>query len=251
MITGYFGVIIQLIMIPVAINGQQREISRVNEPNRLSQFYLNATGSEREYIDGKDYYPYYFRARNTPVLREGEERAAILTIHGRKYYRLVLNYDTFTDDVFFTDDSLIYDNKVRMVALNKNEAASFDLCFRRDTLHFRYFSKTADPAFNLDDGYYEVVLEGEIVYLIRHRSHSIKKTSSYSASSLIEYVYEPENYIKVGNRFSRITSRSQFAALFGDKSGEISRYILRRRINVLKADKKQMLELLNYYEQIN
>ena len=212
--------------------------------------YLEKTGPARAFIDGKNYYPYYLNAKNIPLLRNEERRSARLTINGRSYENLVLKYDTYTDDIIYTDDSLIYDNRVRQVALNKYKVSSFDLIFSYDTLFFRYFSKESDSTFNLPEGFYEVARSGEVTYLIRHRSYATKAAPGYNAPSLRDYVYKPENYIRIDNDFVRITSRRQFTQLFGEHSHEINRYLQSRRINISKADKRQIIEVLRYYEVI-
>jgi len=213
--------------------------------------YLEKTSPARAFIDGKDYYPYYINSKNSPLLRNEERRSARLTINGRSYDNLVLNYDTYTDDVIYTDDSLIYDNRVRQVALNKYKISRFDLFFRYDTLTFRYFSKAIDSTFNLPEGFYEVAHAGKVTYLIRHRSHASKVMPASGAASLRDYVYKPENYIMINNNLVRITSRRQFTELFGEHSHEMNRYLQSRRINISKADKSRITEALRYYEEIN
>jgi len=213
--------------------------------------YLEKTGWPRAFLDGENYYPYYLNAKNIPLLRDEERRSARLTINGRTYDNLVLKYDTYTDDVIYTDDSLIFDNKVRLVALNKYKVNRFDLIFSYDTMFFRFFSKTIDSTFNLPEGFYEVAHDGKVTYLIRHRSDATKVAPGYNAASLRDYVYKPENYIRTDNDFVRITSRRQFTELFGEHSQEINRYLQSRRINISKAGKKQIIEVLRYYEVIN
>ncbi|MDZ7633425.1 MAG: hypothetical protein U5L72_02880 [Bacteroidales bacterium] len=164
---------------------------------------------------------------------------------------LVLQYDTYTDDIIYTDDSLIYDNRVRQIALNKFKVSRFDLIFSYDTLFFRFFSKAADSTFNLHEGFYEVARAGEVTYLIRHRSYATKVAPSFNAASLKDYVYRPENYIRIDKDFVRISSRRQFTELFGEHSHEMDRYLQSRRINISKAGKNQIIEVLRYSEKLD
>ena len=213
--------------------------------------YQEKIYSPRAFIDGKNYYPYYLNAKNIPLLRDEERRSARLTINGRSYDNLVLKYDTYTDDIIYTDDSLIYDNRVRQVALNKYKVSSFDLIFSYDTMFFRFFSKTIDSTFNLPEGFYEVASSGKVTCLIRHRSYATKVAPGYNAASLRDYVYKPENYIRTDTDFVRITSRRQFTELFGEHSHDINRYLQSRRINISKADKRQIIEVLKYFEKLD
>jgi hypothetical protein len=215
------------------------------QTNRMNILYLEKTGIERALVDGKDYFPYYYRSQNKPLLRYNEERSASLIIHERSFSNLVLQYDTYTDELIYSDDHLIFNNRICQVSLNKNEVSSFDLYFRHDTLHFRYFSKDNDRGFGLDDGFYEVVYEGETEYLIRHKS-SVYQT----IDKIDEYSYKPVSYIKITNGFSEITSKEKFIALFGKKSDNIRHFLRQKRIRIQKAAKKQISEVLKYFESL-
>jgi hypothetical protein len=213
--------------------------------NRVNNLYLQRTGFDREFVDGKDYVPYYYRSRSTPLLRSDEDRSASLTIQGRTYAPLVLQYDTHTDEVIYTEDSLIFNNRVYQVSLNKNKISRFDLCFRHDTLHFSYFGKDRHTNFNLEDGFYEVAYENKTQYLIRHVSlvyHTMDKIE--------EYFVQPVNYINVGHGFSKITTTKQFIELFGKQSDDIRHFLQEKKIRIRKADKKQITNVLKYYEAL-
>jgi hypothetical protein len=213
--------------------------------------YLERTGSAREYIDGKDYYSYYSGLRTSPILRQDEAQSASLMIHGRVYNNLVLKYDTYTDNIIYTDGKLIYKNRNRQVALNRYHVDRFDLFFRYDTLHFRFLCHENDPAFNLNDGYYEIVHDNKTKYVIRHSSAQVIHSSPDDVSDIREYFYEPVSYVKTGNDFQRISSRKQFLNLFGSWSDEISHFLRKHAIRIKTADKEQIKDVLEYYEQLN
>jgi hypothetical protein len=244
-------IVIFFLLITFMIAGRQVAYSQDPAAKRLADVYQERTGSEREYIDGRDYYPYYKGLRTNPVLRSDEEQSALLVIHGRTYSNLVLQYDTFTDDVVYADDSLFYEKRKRSVALNKYQINRFDLCFRDDTLHFRYMSDSRDTTFNLNDGYYEIVHDMKTKFLIKHASAEVIHSSPDDVSDLREYFYEPVSYVKITDDFQRITSRKKFVRLFGDRANEIGRFLRHQGIRIKMADKEQITEVLEYYEQLN
>jgi hypothetical protein len=239
--------IVFLILIMISFKGQCQQNIRIHEidSRQLNDLYLQKTGSSREYIDGKDYFPYYYRSETTPILRPEEERAASLTIHGRTYIGLVLQYDTYTDGVIYTDDSLIYNNRVCEVSLNKDCISRFDLFFSNDTMRFRYFCGESDTTFNLPQGFYEVAYDMQSKFLIRHVSSAV-----ISPDKVESYVYTPVNYIKVNNGYAGIESRKQFISLFGNRSEEISHFLRQKHIRIKKADKEQITGVLKYYEAL-
>jgi hypothetical protein len=235
-----------LVMISPESACQQNRRAFDNDNRRLSDLYLEKTGSHREYIDGRDYFPYYFRSGTTTLLRPEEGRTASLTINGRTYEGLTLQYDTFADELIYTDDSLIYNNRVRQVSFDKYRVSSFDLFFRHDTLHFRYFSVNNDTAFNLPEGFYEVAYYSMAKYLVRHASSEV-----VSMNKVESYIYKPVNYICVDDGFRGIESRKQFISLFGSNSEEINRFLRQKHIRIRKAGKKQITDVLKYYESLH
>src|SRR5665648_169779 len=122
--------------------------------SNIDSLYLFSTGTGRNYIDGRDYIRYFFQSVDNPLLRYDEERSASIISNGRKYSGIVLNYDTYTDQVILTDKTLILNDKVREVALNSNNISRFDLYFEHDILTFRDFVDEPKSAFNLKEGYY-------------------------------------------------------------------------------------------------
>jgi len=194
-------------------------------------------------VNGRDYIRYFFRSKDKPLLRSEEERSASLIFNNRKYEDLPLQYDMYTGEVIYTDSKLILNNKICEVALNSDNISRFDLFFKHDTMTFKYFRN--DPAFNLEEGFYEVVHDGECKYIIRHVS------VLYLSDGVEKYPYTPESYIRVADQYVSSGSRKQFLMLFGDRSDEIRQYIHREKIRFRKADKNQITDILKYYERLN
>jgi hypothetical protein len=209
----------------------------------LDSLYLYGSGAWRDMINGRDYIRYFFRSTDKPLLRAEEERSGSLIFRGRKYEDLPLQYDTYTGEVIFTDSKLILNNKICEVALNSDNISRFDLYFRHDTMTFKNFRN--EPDFNLEEGFYEVVHDGECKYIIRH-------VSTLNLSDGEEkYPYAPESYIRVADKFVRTVSTTQFLKLFGDRSDAIRQYMRKEKIRLQKADKRQITDILKYYERLH
>lgn len=215
------------------------------------QSYLKQTGSERSFIYGREYYPYYYRSRRSPILRSDERRTASLTFCGRTYDKLILQYDTFTDEVIYTYDSLVFGNKIRKVSLNRYYVSSFNLFFRSDTMHFRFLTKRNDSTFNLSDGYYEVVHDSRTRYIVRHESYRLRLLGAPGQYALEDYQYQPCGYIDTGDGYQKITSRRQFLKLLSPYSAEIRRFLRSNKISIRNPDKQLVSEVLKYFEQLN
>jgi hypothetical protein len=207
----------------------------------LDSLYVVEAGCGSDFISGREYRGYYYRSDHKPILYYGRERTASLIYKGRTYSGLVLQYDTYLDQVIY----MVYNNGVAgQVVLNSDDISRFDLYFDHDTLTLRYISDEQFDAFNLDDGFYEVVHDGRCKFIIRHGS------TSYMLNGVDEYDYKPTGYVMVNDGFMKLTSRKQFLKLFGSKSKEIKQFIADRNISIGRADKHQIEDILIYYENI-
>jgi hypothetical protein len=207
----------------------------------LDSLYLVESGSENSFISGREYRGYYFRSDNKPILFFGRERTASLVYKGRTYNNLLLQYDTYLDQLIY----MVYSNwDASQLALNSDNISRFDLCFHDDTLTFRYLSDELYPSFNLDEGFYEVVYDGKYKYIIRHGS------AHYMRNGVDEYSYKPAGYVMIDGGFIKITSRKQFVNLFGSKSKEIKQFIGSNGIKIGRADKVLITEILRFYESL-
>jgi len=211
---------------------------------QLEDLYIYRTGSSGEFINGREYFPYFVASQHKPLIRNGEYRTSSLVFNGRKIDNIALMYDTYKDKVIYTNDTLIFNNRFCQIDLNKNNIERFDLFFAMDTMTFMYLTKKADKTFNLDDGFYEVVYDNECRYIIKHRS-----TCSLS-NGVFEYYYSPASYLKINGRYVKMTTKGQFLNLFGDKREEIKKYIQNKKIRYHKATSRQIAGIIKFYENL-
>ena len=198
-----------------------------------------------ELINGTGYFQYYYLSNVKPVLFLDKIHSSSVTLNGRRYNDIDLDLDTYTDDVIYIDSSRICIFSPLRVALNKDNVDGFEFYQDNDTLTFRLFRKKNNPSFNLNDGYYEVVYDGESKYLIKHISY-LKRLPGND-----EYIYEKENYVNAGNGFSKIGSRKQFVKLFGDYSSDVREFMEESGIKIRNSDKKDIMSVLKYYDSID
>ena len=109
---------------------------------------------------------------------------------------------------------------------------------------FKYIAPPESLKDNLTEGFYEIVYTGRSKYIIRHTS------SFYVREGLNEYKYAPENYINVGDGYYRVKSKGSLLKLFGEKSGEMKKYLHMARIRIKQADKNQIASILKFYDSL-
>ena len=198
----------------------------------------------KDMINGKEYESYYTRSKSKPLLYIDKKRTATIFTPTRRYNNLTLQYDTFLDEVVYTDTSRTINYRFPEIALNKDIVDGFNLYFADDSLIFRYFRSPECTKKNLKEGYYEVAYLGKSRYVIKHES------SYYVREGLNEYKYVPENFISVGEVFYRVKNKSGLLKLFGDKSAEMKKYLHQSRIRIRQAGKYQFVSILKYYDSL-
>jgi hypothetical protein len=210
----------------------------------IRDLYSEKIEAPKELINGKEYEPYYTRSKSKPLLFLDKTRTASIITKTRRYNNLTLQYDTFLDEVIYTDTSRTINSRFPQIALNKNILEGFDLYFQDDSLIFKYFRLSEYPGKNLKEGFYEVVYNGKSNYIIKHKS------SFYEREGLNEYKYSQSNYMCIGDDFYEISTRKSLLRLFGEKSSEIKEFLHSSGIKVRKADKNQLLHIVKFYDSL-
>ncbi|MRR24197.1 hypothetical protein EG830_14595 [bacterium] len=207
----------------------------------LDSIYAVRTATEHSFINGTEYFPYHYRAKHKPLLQYGVDRSAEIIVSGRKYDGLVLQYDTYTDEVIFSEMDNDFGNNLYHISLKRDLIGGFILFFRTDTLRFRYFN-AEETAADMTAGFYEVAYEGPTDYIIRHRS------VVHQRNGIDEYYYSPVGYIKTTLGYKKITSGSKFYKLFGEGSEEIKKMVEQQGIKLRRAGKREIIRLLQAYD---
>jgi hypothetical protein len=208
----------------------------------LYNFYYQKVGSTNELINGKEYIPYYLRSTFKPILFIDKTPAASIIFKGREYKNIILEYDTYLDEVIYSDPSRFIYSRIYRIELNKDHIESFVLNFENDTLAFRHIKARDAVDLNLPEGFYEVAWEGTGSYLIRH--HSV----IHEKDGVDEYYCKRENYIRIGNVYKKVSSSREFLKLFGDEADRIRKFMRSCNIDIRRADKKQIAAVLRYYD---
>jgi hypothetical protein len=208
----------------------------------LNSLYVSEVDIADELINGREYIPYYFKCKIRPLLFEEKKRSGSLVFNGRGYYNLSLEYDTYLDQLIYSDSSKLINDRLFKIALNKDPVDAFHLNFRDDSMTFRYFTVIKDRTFNLADGFYEVVYDGKSKCIIKHQSFPVEKDGLY------EYRYTPAEYVMVGKSFTRVRSGKTFIRLFGKDSDAIRKYMRTNRVHFRRANKHEIAAVLRYYD---
>jgi len=230
---------------PVNYSGNESMISLVNRQTEfLRESYSDKNEAPEELINGTEYESYYTRSKVKPLLFPEKTRTASAITKTRRYNNLSLQYDTFLDEVIYTDTSRTINFRFPQIALNKIIIDGFNLYFTDDSLIFRNFRRPVCSGRNLKEGFYEVAYEGESQYLIKHQS------AFYEREGLVNYKYSPVNYVSTGDTFYTVTNKKSLLRLMGEKSKEVKKFLHATGVRVRQADKDQIITVLKFYDSL-
>jgi hypothetical protein len=226
-----------------SISGSDGMMSLIDQQVKfLRNSYAEKNETPEELINGKEYESYYNKSKVRPLLFPGKARSAVAFTKTRKYGNLILQYDTFLDEVIYTDTSKMINSRFPQIALNKNIIEGFNLYFKDDSLKFRFMRQAEATAGNLREGFYEIAYTGGSRYIIKHGS------SSYEREGLVNYNYSPVNYISTGSQFYPVRNKKNMLRLMGDKSREVKKFIRSAGVRIGQANRNQIISVLKYYD---
>jgi hypothetical protein len=210
----------------------------------LEKMYYKTFVTSNDFIDGKEYFNYAYKSKNSPLLSSAKEFNAILFLDGRRYDNIKLQYDSYIDEVLYTDTSRVINYQFPKVVLKKNAVDGFILMSGIDSMKFGNFKFLNDNVNNTDGGYYEIVYNGPSRYLIKHRA------LLYLSEARNEYKYSPENFILKDGIYTKVRNNKEFLNLFGNRSKEIKSFMRRNRFNVRRANKQEIVMALKYCDEL-
>lgn len=210
----------------------------------IQKSYSEKVEAPKEFINGKEYESYYIRSKSKPLLYPDKKRTAAIITRTRRYNNLTLQYDTFLDEVIYTDPGRTINYRFPQIALNKDILVGFNLYFDDDSLIFKYCRQPECLKSNLKEGFYEIAYTGKSSLFIRHTS------SFYVREGLNEYKYSADKYVSTGDGFSRVKSKGDLLKILENKSAEMKKYLHMTRIRIRQADKNQFVEILKYYDSL-
>ncbi len=252
--------IILLLFVPYPLQGQDSRLLNINSLNgskdmNLSTLidrqlqYIKSSYSAKievpnEIINGKEYESYYRRSQSKPLLFPDKPRTATLFTRTRQYKNLYLQYDTFQDEVIYTDKSRTVNDRFPQIALNKDIVEGFNLYFVDDSLVFRFLNLSECSKLNLTEGFYEIAYQGRSKFVIKHKS------SFYQKDGINEYDHFLEYYISTGEVYYKIKSKKSLLKLFGEKSGVMKKYLHESRFRMGQADRNQFVDILKHFDSL-
>jgi hypothetical protein len=210
----------------------------------IDSLYFHRVDVSDELINGREYVPYYFKSKVKPLIADTRIHTGTLIFAGRKYDNLDLDYDTYLDQLIYSDKSKLINDKVFMLALNWNAVGGFIISFGADSMLFRHLGGSSTRNFNLPEAFYEIIYEGKTRFIVRHQSFLLEKEGLY------EYTYTPVKYMETSEGFVKIKSSSAFLKAFGKDADELRKFMRSNKIRYRNAGKNDIAAVLRFYDNL-
>jgi hypothetical protein len=221
-------------------NGKERDSGFED----IKGLYLQSLEQPKELINGKEYQSYYARSEYKPLLFPKQKRTASIITKSRQYNNITLDYDTYLDELIYTDTSRTVNFRFPQVALNKDNVDGFVMNFEEGKMTFRNFRMPESEGMGLAEGFYEVAYEGKCSMLIQHKS------SIYQKDGIYNYNYSPRYLIRTGRKYENIRTEKDLLQVFGEKAKQVKTFIRTSKIKFRKADKNEIISILRFYDSV-
>lgn len=159
-----------------------------------------------------------------------------LVYDGIDYRNMVLQYDLVLDQLIipdYTHDGLI--------SLIPEKVTRFSI----GSHTFGYFIKSdAGPP---QTGFYEVLYAGSKISLLARRQKRLIFPPDNTTPNRYDAI--DQYFLRIENRFQRVTGKSTLLAALPDKTEQVKKYIRKNRIRFKKKLEKDLLQTIAYYQQ--
>ena len=208
-----------------------------------SKFY-KAIGEQSRLYNGHEYLPYDPQIKTNALFPYDEKswEPGEVTYDGIVYKNVPMMYDVYKDIVVV----LLY-NKFSMFNLLSNRVHNF-------SFSNHYFIRIdADQINNeeagLTTGFYDLLYEGK-TWLLAKRKKTIQNSSNAIAGTETNFIASNEYYLKKGNVYYKIGSKSSVLKIFKDKKRELQQYLKQNSINYSENTEDAMIKMASYYDQL-
>lgn len=212
--------------------------------DKIKSVYYSSFSHSNEIIYGRECFPYSFVSLTTPLIYSGSSLKTTLYFNNRTYSDVLLQYDTYLDELIYRDTSKIINSEFPRITLNKDLVQGFSFYFEGEFLNFKHLNFPPDKEADPGDGYYEIGYDGPSMFILKHTS------TQYTNYALTEYKYFTVKYILLGGKYIRVLNMKDFLPFFGSHSKEIREFMQQTRIKPRKANKAQIAEILKFYDSL-
>jgi hypothetical protein len=199
-------------------------------------------GKDVRLVNGRIYLQPQIKAYGHPYMKGLNWMPGTVTINGKDFSGLNLNYDIYQDYLIYLDESP--DGNKTVLLLNKNQVTKFTV------ENHSFTTLKLSEGNNISEiQYFEILYEGKVSLFNRWtKTFEAIATQEFPGGRFLDA--KITRYLMTGNDLYKINNRFALIKLCEDKKGEIKKYLRKHRINVRKAQDEQLAGLIEYYNSL-
>lgn len=176
---------------------------------------------------------------NNPYFNGNEWVSGTLVYRGRTYSANDLKYDIQTDRLIY----LMYNGyKMSTIALDVNLVSGFHIYNNT----FRYFDSFDNSSgAGRKAGYYEVIYDGRLKFLVRWEK---SKSLDVSSSSSFKYDVSDDMFLLKENKLERVKSMAGLIRLLKDRKKSMKKFVRSNHLRLNRSNYSSAAEVLKFYE---
>ena len=181
----------------------------------------------------------------TPYFLDIVTHAGELTYNGKVYEDLLLSFNLVLDELII-EKKVNKTNTIKLV-LNKYFVEDFTLIRYGYNYHFRLHTEMKPIHAQLEEGFYEVVYDDELMMFARH-----KKELFFDASKFDHYSYQGEKqvFLVLAGKIYKINNRRNYLKAFQDYKKPLRKYMKQAKINIEKSGTQALSALCEYSKSL-
>jgi hypothetical protein len=200
-----------------------------------------------EYIYGKDirlvigriYSQPHPKANGNPFIKSTNWMAGSVTVNGKEFSGLKLNYDISQDYLIYLDESPNREKKI--ILLNKFNVEGFAV------ENNKFVALNPEDADNLDeDQYFEIICEGKVsLYNKWTKTFEAVTSQEFPAGRFLDA--KIARYLLKDKVLYRVRNRAAFLKICADRKSDLRKYMRKHKIDFRKGSDEPLAELIEYY----
>ena len=200
------------------------------------------TGPTKDYqvlFSGKEWHNLYTAIKGDQFLFSKDFMPGTVSINGKTYIDISLNYDIFNDEI------LIPANKGIILQLNKEIVDSFTLGF--DNKIYKFFNTDRDSLENIK-GFVKVLYEGKSRLYVKYKKE-IQPLAVEDKYDLFFRTYRV--YFVKGGSVNQISSKNELLKVLNDQKVQIKDFMKKNKTKVSKKDPESFIPVIRYYDSLS
>ncbi len=218
-------------------NNQDKILNQQAED--LKSFSEYIYGKDVRLVNGRIFSQPHPKAHGHPYMKSTNWISGSVTVYGKEFSGLKLNYDICQDNLIFLDESVNGDKKI--ILLNKYNIEGFTV--EED----KFVTLSPEDAENLYEyQYFEVLCNGKVSLYNRWTKTFEAVTSQefpagrFLDTKITRYLLKDQVIYRIRNRFALLK-------ICADRKSELRKYMRRHKIDFRKGSDEPLADLIEYY----